>query len=75
MIDFLTIVYEDYCTKHSLPYVSADEQDTDNMDQKHVTWLASFIETWELCQSAQCPQSLEIAPFSCIVYIWTKKQT
>ena len=52
MIDFLTIVYEDYCTKHSLPYVSADEQDTDNMDQKHVTWLSSFIETWELCQSA-----------------------
>ena len=26
-IDFLTDVYEDYCTKHSLPYVSADEQD------------------------------------------------
>ena len=47
-IDFLTIVYEDYCTKHSLPYVSADEQDTVDMDQKHVDWLTSFNQMWEL---------------------------
>ena len=57
MIDFLTIVYEDYCTKHSLPYVSADEQDTDNMDQKHVTWLASFIETWNCASRRSVPKS------------------
>ena len=49
-IDFLTIVYEDYCTKHSLPYVSADEQDTEDMDSKHVQWLASFNRMWELAQ-------------------------
>jgi len=47
-IDFLTVVYEDYCTKHSLPYVSADEQDTVDMDQKHVEWLTSFNQMWEL---------------------------
>lgn len=47
-IDFLTVVYEDYCTKHSLPYVSADEQDTVDMDQKHVDWLTSFNQMWEL---------------------------
>jgi hypothetical protein len=47
-IDFLTVVYEDYCTKHSLPYVSADEQDTEDMDQKHVEWLTSFNQMWEL---------------------------
>lgn len=47
-IDFLTVVYEDYCTKHSLPYVSADEQDTEDMDQKHVNWLTSFNQMWEL---------------------------
>ena len=33
-IDFLTIVYEDYCTKHSLPYVSADEQDLSYLDEE-----------------------------------------
>ena len=49
-IDFLTIVYEDYCTKHSLPFVSADEQDTVDMDEKHVQWLASFNSMWELAQ-------------------------
>ena len=47
-IDFLTVVYEDYCTKHSLPYVSADEQDTVDMDQKHVNWLTAFNQMWEL---------------------------
>ena len=47
-LDFLTVVYEDYCTKHSLPYVSADEQDTEDMDQKHVNWLTSFNQMWEL---------------------------
>ena len=49
-IDFLTIVYEDYCTKHGLPFVSADEQDTVDMDEKHVQWLASFNSMWELAQ-------------------------
>ena len=49
-IDFLTIVYEDYCTKHGLPYVSADEQDTVDMESKHVLWLASFNRMWELAQ-------------------------
>jgi hypothetical protein len=47
-IDFLTIVYEDYCTKHSLPYVSADEQDLNDMDEKHVNWLYNFNQMWDL---------------------------
>ena len=46
-IDFLTVVYEDYCTKHSLPYVSADEQDLTDLDQKHVEWLNNFNSVWE----------------------------
>ena len=51
-IDFLTIVYEDYCTKHSLPYVSADDQDTSDMDEKHVNWLRNFIEVWDLAANS-----------------------
>ena len=39
-IDFLTDVYEDYCTKHGLPYVSADEQDLTDMDEKHIQWFS-----------------------------------
>ncbi len=46
-IDFLTVVYEDYCTKHSLPYVSADEQDLNQLDQKHVNWINAFNRVWE----------------------------
>ena len=49
-IDFLTVVYEDYCTKHGLPYVSADEQDLHDMDEKHVKWLYAFNTMWELGQ-------------------------
>ena len=51
-IDFLTIVYEDYCTKHSLPYVSADKQDTVDMHEKHVQWLHTFNDMWELAQDS-----------------------
>ena len=49
-IDFLTIVYEDYCTKHSLPYVSADEQDFSYLDEKHINWIDNFIDMWDYAQ-------------------------
>ena len=49
-IDFLTVVYEDYCTKHSLPFVSADEQELSQLDQKHVNWLNTFNDMWDLAQ-------------------------
>ena len=44
-IDFLTVAYEDYCTKHQLPYVSADEQD---YMPEHDAWLTKFSEMWDL---------------------------
>ncbi len=46
-IDFLTVVYEDYCTKHRLPYVSADEQE---YDAKHDSWLRNFSKLWDYAQ-------------------------
>ena len=46
-IDFLTVVYEDYCTKHRLPYVSADEQE---YDAKHDSWLRNFSQLWDYAQ-------------------------
>ena len=50
-IDFLTEVYEDYCTKHRLPYVSADEQDlTDEALIKHDSWLRNFSQLWDYAQ-------------------------
>ena len=48
-IDFLTEVYEDYCTKHGLPYVSADEQD-EGLNVKHDIWLRSFSQLWDYAQ-------------------------
>ena len=49
-IDFLTIVYEDYCTKHGLPYVSADEQDLSDLDEKHINCIDNFIDMWHYAQ-------------------------
>ena len=43
-IDFLTIVYNDYCTKHNLPLVSADEQELSESDEKHINWMDNFID-------------------------------
>ena len=45
-IDFLTIVYKDYCTKHNLPFVSADEQELNESDKKHIDWIDNFIDMW-----------------------------
>ena len=49
-IDFLTIVYDDYCTKHNLPPVSADEQDLSYLDEKHINWIDNFIDMWDYAQ-------------------------
>ena len=45
-IDFLTIVYDDYCTKHNLPFVSADEQELSGSNEKHINWMDNFIDMW-----------------------------
>ena len=49
-IDFLTIAYKDYCTKHNLPLVSADEQDLSYSDEKHINWIDNFIDMWDYAQ-------------------------
>ena len=49
-IDFLTIVYKDYCTKHNLPFVSADEQELSESDKKHINWIDNFIDMWHYAE-------------------------
>ena len=49
-IDFLTIVYKDYCTKHNLPFVSADEQELNESDKKHIDWRGNIIEMWNYAE-------------------------
>ena len=46
-VDFLTEVYEDYCTKHSLPYLSADEQDLSELSQAQRDWITFFSYLWD----------------------------
>ena len=47
-VDLLTDVYEQYCTKHGLPYVSADEQDLSELTPEQVRWIESFQQLWDL---------------------------
>ena len=47
-IDLLVEVYEQYCTKHSLPYVSADEQNKSELTDSQVRWIESFETLWDL---------------------------
>ena len=47
-VDLLTDVYEQYCTKHGLPYVSADEQDKSELTTDQVRWIESFQQLWDL---------------------------
>tara|TARA_B000000475_G_scaffold177533_1_gene142793 strand:- start:305 stop:481 length:177 start_codon:yes stop_codon:yes gene_type:complete len=48
-IDFMSEVYTDYVVKHSLPMVSADEQDS--ISPEHDAWLSNFITIWDYAQS------------------------
>ena len=59
-IDFLTVVYEDFCYKFNLPHVSADEQDYNELSQFEQDWLKQFILIWDASQE------------SCIAYYPTK---
>ena len=50
---FLTDVYTDWCKKQKLPRLSADDllygADTkDKLTLMQVTWLESFISTWDI---------------------------
>lgn len=47
-IDLLTEVYEQYCTKQGLPFVSADEQDKSELTTDQVRWIESFEQLWDL---------------------------
>ena len=48
-IDFMSEVYTDYVVKHSLPMVSADEQDS--ISPEHDAWLSNFIKLWDYAQT------------------------
>ena len=49
-IDFLTTVYEDFCSKYNLPHVSADEQDVYKLSLFEQDWLKQFVLLWDASQ-------------------------
>jgi len=49
-IDLLVMVYEDYITKHTLPPVSADEQDITELVEEQMEWMKAFQIIWEEAQ-------------------------
>ena len=49
-IAFLCDVYSDYCNKHNLPKVSADEQDFGALTQRQLLWIEQFIDVWDAVQ-------------------------
>ena len=46
-IGFLCEVYQDYCKKHSLPLVSADEQDWNELTPSQRVWIQQFQLLWD----------------------------
>ena len=58
MLDFLSDVLQDYCTKHDLPFISADDllYESDNnsemdcytkLTSEQQDWLSSYIRVWD----------------------------
>ena len=61
MLDFLSDVLQDYCNKHDLPHISADDllYESDNnsemdcytkLTSEQQDWLSCFINVWDTIQ-------------------------
>ena len=49
-IDLLVQVYENYVSEQGLPYVSADEQDFNEITEDQVIWIEAFQTLWDKAQ-------------------------
>ena len=57
MLNFLSDVLEDYCTKHDLPFISADDLLYSNdlsegieLTDNNKRWLEHYINVWDHIQ-------------------------
>ena len=56
MLDFLSDVLDDFCSKNNLPFMSADELlyapawSDINLTQPQKNWLTNYIEVWDIIQ-------------------------
>ena len=46
-IDLLSEVYRKYTREQGLPFVSADEQDFNELTDSQVKWIEAFIIVWD----------------------------
>ena len=46
-IDLLAEVYRKYTREQGLPFVSADEQDFNELTDSQVKWIEAFIIIWD----------------------------
>ena len=56
-LDLLSDVLEDFCTKHNIPFMSADEiitahiyAEIPSLTQYQQKWLDNYIQVWDLTQ-------------------------
>tara|TARA_B100001094_G_scaffold3019_1_gene2689 strand:- start:260 stop:433 length:174 start_codon:yes stop_codon:yes gene_type:complete len=49
-IDLLAEVYRKYTREQGLPFVSADEQDFNELTDSQVKWIEAFIIIWDEAQ-------------------------
>ena len=49
-IDLLAEVYRKYTREQGLPFVSADEQDFNELTDSQVKWIEAFIIIWDDAQ-------------------------
>ena len=56
-LDFLSDVLEDFCSKHNIPFMSADDivtahiyAEIPSLTQYQQKWLDNYIQVWDLTQ-------------------------
>ena len=55
-LDFLSDVLENFCTKHQLEFLSADDilygSYRDKLTPYQISWLEQYINVWDIIQEA-----------------------
>ena len=54
-LDFMSAVLKDFCTKHGLEFLSADDllNHPYDLTEYQIDWLTAYIETWDILQEAE----------------------
>ena len=59
-LDFMSEVLRDFCTKHGLEFLSADDllNHPYDLTEYQIDWLTAYIQTWDILQQVESEEQV-----------------